>query len=238
MRVPGDRDERARMQHLGAVVRDLRGLAMMELRDQASVGDKTRIGRQNAWHVLPEHGGRGAEGTREKRRRQVRAATSEGRHAAVRRLSDEAGNDRRLASGEERLERPSCAACRALEVRGGAAVMAVGFDDIAGVDERRLATGFGHGRGEDRGRHALAARDEHVARARFEMTEHANRDRQFLVFTRGRIDERQELPAARGVRDQIVRNGTVTLQELRGRMRRGFGMSGGGASSRRRAADR
>ena len=44
----GDRDERARVQHLRAVVRDLARLAMVQLRNQARVGHEPWVGGQDA----------------------------------------------------------------------------------------------------------------------------------------------------------------------------------------------
>ena len=49
-----DRDQRARMQHLGAVVRELRRLAQVKLRDDARVGHHARIGGQQAGDILPQ----------------------------------------------------------------------------------------------------------------------------------------------------------------------------------------
>ena len=51
----GDWDQRARMQHLGAVVRHLGGFAVVQLRNEAGVRDDPRVGGQNAGHVLPQH---------------------------------------------------------------------------------------------------------------------------------------------------------------------------------------
>ena len=51
----GDRDQRARMEDLRAVVRDFGGLAMMQLRNQPRIGDDAWIGGQDAGHVLPQH---------------------------------------------------------------------------------------------------------------------------------------------------------------------------------------
>ena len=50
----GERDQRARVQHLGPVVRQLRGLARVQGRDHARVGDDPGIGREQAGHVLPQ----------------------------------------------------------------------------------------------------------------------------------------------------------------------------------------
>ena len=54
-------DEGARVQDLGPEVRDLGRLAVVQLREKARVGDGSRIGGEDAGHVLPEHDARGAE---------------------------------------------------------------------------------------------------------------------------------------------------------------------------------
>ena len=51
---PSDRDQRARVQHLRAVVGELGRLAQVQLRDDARVGDDPRIGGQQAGDVLPQ----------------------------------------------------------------------------------------------------------------------------------------------------------------------------------------
>ena len=135
----GDRDERARMQHLGAVVRDLRRFAMVQLRNQPRVRHEPRIRGQDAAHVLPQHDLARAQRPGQQRRRQIRSAAAERRRAAVRRLADEAGHDRRGAGGEQRAQRAPGAPAGLRQVGRGAAVLAVGRDDLAGVDVLRRA---------------------------------------------------------------------------------------------------
>ena len=161
------------MQHLGAVVRDLGRFAMVELRNQPRVGHEPRIGGEDAGHVLPEHDALGAERAREERRRQIRAAAAERRHAAVRRLADEAGHDgnrpcreRAAASGAGR-DAPWLG-----EVRRRAAVLPVGDDDLGRIDVGGRAAALGPAPPRGSRRHPLAARDEQVARARREVAEH------------------------------------------------------------------
>ena len=73
----GDRDQRARMQDLGAVVGDFGRFAMMQLRNQAGVGDEPRIGGQDAGHVLPADDALGS-------RARARAASPSGRNRRAR----------------------------------------------------------------------------------------------------------------------------------------------------------
>ena len=75
----------------------------------------------------------------EQRRRQVGAAAAERRHAAVRRLPDEAGDNGDRARAEERSDASPGQPRRGREVGCRAAVMAVGDDDLRGVDIGRAA---------------------------------------------------------------------------------------------------
>ena len=100
MRVPASGIKRARVQHLGAVMRDLRRLAVVQLRNEPGVGHEPGIGGEDAGHVLPEHDAPRAERWREQSRGQIRAAASERDDAAVGCRTDEAGHDRRDATGE------------------------------------------------------------------------------------------------------------------------------------------
>ena len=181
------------MEHLGAVVRDLGRLAVMQLRDEPRVGHEARIGGQDARHVLPQHDAPGAERAREQRRRQVGAPAAERRHAAVRRLADEAGDDGDRAGRHERADAPPREARRGREVGCGTAVVAVGDDDLGGIDIGGAPARAGQRRGDDLRRHPLSARDEQVARAWGEVPEHADRDAELAVLARR---ARRSSPAA------------------------------------------
>ena len=54
-------DEGARVQDLGAEVGHLGRLAVVELRHEARVGHRLRIGGEDAGHVLPQHHALGPE---------------------------------------------------------------------------------------------------------------------------------------------------------------------------------
>ena len=49
-----NRDQRPRVQHLGAVMRELRRFTMMQLRNQPRIGHESGVGGENTRHVLPE----------------------------------------------------------------------------------------------------------------------------------------------------------------------------------------
>ena len=82
-RAPRHRDQRARVQHLGAVVRELRRLAQVQLRDDAGVGHDARVGGEQARDVLPQRHLARRQRAPEQRRRQVGAAASQRRHRAL-----------------------------------------------------------------------------------------------------------------------------------------------------------
>jgi hypothetical protein len=133
----GDRDERTRVQDLGAVVRDLGRLPMMELRDEPRVGDEPRIGGQDSRDVLPQHDALGAEGARQQGGRQVGAPAAERRDAAIRRPPDEAGDHGSRARTDERSYALTRQPSGGREVGRGAAVVVVGDDNVHGVKVRR-----------------------------------------------------------------------------------------------------
>ena len=80
-RAAGHRDERPRVQHLGAEVGQLGRLADVQLRDHARVGHDARIGGEQARDVLPERDLLGRQRASEQRGGQIGAAPPERRHA-------------------------------------------------------------------------------------------------------------------------------------------------------------
>ena len=78
------------------------------------------------------------------------------------------------------------------KIWGCAPVVAVGDNELRGIDVDRSTAGPGYSRGEDGRGHALAARDEEIQSPRFEVTEDGNRTAEVAVFTRGGIDSREE----------------------------------------------
>jgi hypothetical protein len=97
----------------------------------------------------------------------------------------------------------------------GAPVVAIGDDELRGIDVDRSTSGPGYGRGEDGRGYTLAARDEKVQGPRFEVTEDGDRTAEVAVFTRGGIDRcEQRAPCGTG-RHEIFRRLAVTAQEHR-----------------------
>jgi hypothetical protein len=67
----GDWDQGARMKYLGAVMRDLGGLTMVEPRQEACIGHQSRIGGQDAGDILPQHDVPSAQRAAEQRGGQI-----------------------------------------------------------------------------------------------------------------------------------------------------------------------
>ena len=176
-----DRDQRARVQHLGAVVGQLRRLAQVQLRDDARVGDHARIGGQQARDVFPQRHLARAQRPPQQRRGQVGAAASQRRHrallqrAAPRRLrsgaADEPGNDRNLAGRDQRLQPLARRQVGQRQVGRRAAERAFGEHDLGRVDVDGRRSRRGQRRREHLRRQPLAAADDEVARARGQLLE-------------------------------------------------------------------
>ena len=71
-------------------------------------------------------------------------------------------------------------------------MVAVGDDELRGIDVNRSTSGPGQGGGENGRGHAFAARDEEVQGPRFEVTQDGYCTAEVAVFTRGGIDSREE----------------------------------------------
>ncbi len=197
---PCQRNERARMQHLGAVVRQLRRLAGVKLGNDAGVRDDSRVGGEEAGHVLPQGNPRGAECPGHQRRGEVGAPASERRDLALGSGPDEAGDHRDDAPGEQRQHDALGAAVGASVVGRRAAEGIVGVDDVERLDVAGpRARGIEGGRDEPRAE-PFAARDEIVGGPRRELAEKAEAPGQRfqLVERLGDVGERVGPPAPRG----------------------------------------
>jgi hypothetical protein len=210
-----ERNERARVQHLGAEVGNLRRLPVVQLRQQARVRDGARVGGQDARDVLPEHDASRAEGASEQRGREIGSAAAERRHGAVGSRADEAGDDGRDAALQQRQQQRPRAPPRGGEVRGGAAVAAVGRDELRGVDAHGATAGRVERRRDHRARGPLAARHERVARARRQVGERRHRVRDLLVLARLRVGRGHELDPRRSPRHERLRELAVAPAERR-----------------------
>jgi hypothetical protein len=101
---PRLRNQRPRVEHLGAVVGQLGRLAGVELRDDPRVGHHPRIGGEQTRHVLPERDPLRAEGAAEQRGGEVGAPPAQRRELAFGRRADEAGHHRDDAPLEQRQQ--------------------------------------------------------------------------------------------------------------------------------------
>jgi hypothetical protein len=191
------------MQDLGAEVRDLRRLAVVELGDEPRIRDLTGVRGEDARYGLPQDHTRGAEDAPEKGSRQVRAAAAQRGYGPVGGAAEEARHDRRNALSQERRESLPRARARFGQVRGRRAMMAVGGYDVERVHPRRRAAGRGERRGDDRRGHPLAAGDEDVARPRREMAEGRHRPADLAVLAGRPVGFGQETTAIRPGRDQV-----------------------------------
>jgi hypothetical protein len=170
-RTRGHGDQRARVQHLRAVVRQLGRLAHVERRDEAGVGDDARVGGEEARHVLPQHHGPRAERGGEHGRRQVGAAAAERHRRALGRPGDEARHHGHRAAREQRPELGGRALGGARQVGRGRAVPPVGLHHRHGVDVRRVHPGRAQRRGQAPRGQPLAAGDHQVGDGRRELAE-------------------------------------------------------------------
>ncbi len=212
------------MQHLRAVVGHLRGLPVMQLRDEAGIGDGLRVGGEDPRDVLPEDDPAGAETAAEKGGREIGPAAAEGRQAAVGAGAEKAGDDRRHAAPEQRPQHAQRAAARRSDVGRGTTVVAIGDDHVEGIDVRGRATRRRQDRRDDGAGEAFAAGHEHVARAGRHVSQRADRAGQVPVLPGRGVGLGQEPPARGAARDQALDHGAVLPQERRrhGGARAGF----------------
>ena len=135
--------------------------------------------------------------------------------AAVGGRADEAGHDRGDPRREQRPEAAARPPASFREVRRRAPVLAVGHDDVRGVDVHGLAPGAGDRGGEDGGRHAFPPGEQHVARARGEMPEHGNGTAEIAILAGRGIDAGEQRAAFRTAGQQRLGDVVVALQEDR-----------------------
>ena len=117
------------MQHLGAIVRELRCLANMNAGNEPRVRDDARIGGQHSGDIFPERDRRRADRTPEQRRGEIGSAAAEGDDGATRSSGNEARNHRDDAAPHQRDEPAANGARAAREDWSGVAVTSTRVDD-------------------------------------------------------------------------------------------------------------
>ena len=156
------RQNRARVQHLGAEVGQLGGLGERQLRDQTRRGDHARIGAQHAVHVGPDLNLAGVDAGADERAGIVRSAASERRRVPIRRRADESAKHGDAAAVENRHDGLAQRRVGLRPERRGPRVLGVGDDGAAGIDPVG-----GHARLGQRRRHD--ARAEKLAHGRHDV---------------------------------------------------------------------
>ena len=150
------------MDDLGAHLGQQLELKGVDERQEAGGGDEVRIGLEDAADVLEQLAAIGAQGNRQRDRRQVGAAAAERRQLAVGADSLEAGDDRHEAVVEGRAQRSRQDATHLrAKVRGGGPDAGLGAGERARRDAATLEA-----EREERGRERLAGGERPVGLAR------------------------------------------------------------------------
>src|SRR5204863_314447 len=93
-RILAQSEKSAWVEHLRAIVRELRCFTDVNARNEPRVANDARVGGQYSRDVLPERDGRCVEGATEQCRRQIGSAAAEGDDRAIFCPRDEAGHHR------------------------------------------------------------------------------------------------------------------------------------------------
>ena len=189
----GHGNERARVQHLGAVVRQFGRLARVELGNDPRVRHDARIGGEQPRHILPERYPGGAEPAREQRGGEVGAAAAQRRDLALGGGTDEPRHDRDDAARKQREQRPLDAPVGPGKVRGRLAERAVGVDEVEGVHILCLGAGRIQRGGHQARAQPLATRREIVGRPRGQLAQEPEPLGQRLQLREHVADVRQEV---------------------------------------------
>ena len=237
----GDRDERARVQHLGAVVRDFRRLAMVQLRDEPRVGHQPRIGGQDAGHVLPQHDAR----ARPARGASSVAVRSEPPRPSVVTLPSGAWPMKPGTTGVDAARRAAGAAARRarrpVSARSGAAPPCCpSVTTIVGrIDVRRPAPRRGTARRRESSRTCRSPRATSMSLARGARCPSTATAPHRSRYSRAAASMRREQRApCRPGRQQLLRDVAMAAQERRGGACGFVRLAGRGQRCAARAADR
>ena len=202
--VPVDeRDHRARMQHVGAVVGQFRRFSVMQLGDDARRRDALRIGSHQAVHFLEKRQRSCADAARDDGRREVAAAASKSHQCAIRTAGDVAGEDDNPALGDRRQDVLLRRALAFRKVRPNRAEAALGMNHVDGIDVDGIDPDRLRRRREDPRHGALAARNERILRARSQLLQHGDALHHRAHLARGVADELPQLLGAFFRRDQF-----------------------------------
>ena len=196
-RLLAEPQERARVQHLGAIVRELRCLTNMNAGNEPRVRDDAGIGGQHSGDIFPERDRRRADRTPEQRRSEVGPAAAEGDDGATR------------SSGAAR------------EDRSGVAVTSTRVNDTRRVDVGGAKIIRAERRRHQMRRQALAARNDPVRHCRGEIVCGRDPIREVRQVIELAVDRNVEFTQQLRVGDQVVRGRDVSFEQGRDRSPRG-----------------
>ena len=234
MRPARDRDQRARVQHLGAVVGELRRLAQVELRDDARVGHHPRIRGQQAGDVLPQRHRRarpapGRAASPSDRSRRARAwpprapSVTPPLSSSMRALPMKPGTTGTLPAAISGCSCLRAAAIGRVEVGRRAAERSLGEHDLR--SRRRTPPPIptaASAAAKICGRQPLAAADHEVARPRGQLLDRGEARQQRGELVHGALDlggEPRPHPSRRSRRGESCGSGRAARRR-RGRSRR------------------
>jgi hypothetical protein len=200
----------------------------VKLRNDPRVGHDPRIGGQQPGHVLPERDPRGAEGARQQRGREIRAAPAQRGHFTLGRGSDEPRDDGDDAACEQRRQGPLHAPVGPRKVRRRLPEGAIGVDEVEGVHVLCLDPGGIERRRDQPGAQPLPARGEVVGGPRRELAQEAKPLGQGFELLEHVADVGQQVRPAPARRQQRPRHLRVTRTEAGNQRRDGARLAGSG----------
>ena len=210
------RDERAGVQHLGAVVGQLRRLAHVQLRDHARVGHHARVGGEQTRHVLPQSHPAGIQRAAKQRGGQIRAAAAQGNER--RRLpvllvpsTQKTRHHRHHAARHERPQPIAHGRIGAREVGRGAAKRTVGVNHFQRIHDLCLHTLGAQHRTEDLRAQALATRHHQIAGARGQLAQGNQAAGQHLELGHRLVDHLGQLGLGPLAENQLAQDHAVLL---------------------------
>ena len=174
------RQNRRRMQHLRAEVRQLRRLFEADRLHAQRIGTDARIGGHDAVDVRPDLDRSGVQSAAHQRSGVVAAAASQRGRDAVRRRADKAAHHRRLAASTSGSTSSRSLSSISLSMRDRLAVVVVGDDAAARVHMRAVEATLRKGRRHHAARKPLAEAHHQIIRSRGQLADRRNAAQQIV----------------------------------------------------------
>ena len=180
--------DRLVVQDLRAVVGELRGLAVGNLRQRLRARHLRRIRRHHAIDVGPDPDFVRIERRAEDRRRVVGPSAAERRLDAIDGRADEPGHDRRRSTGKQRREPFARARARLVHQRLRRAELVRRHEQLGRVDGGGFPAAGANGRGDERSREHLAGARDRVEKPRRQLVDHRQAETELLEPIESAVD--------------------------------------------------